>query len=359
MNRSPKSSLSSIIQYSVLSICFALLFCGALPASDQLQLPGGTKIEGTLLSISAEGCVLVDANGRTTLHKDAAITQLGVDGPTPRWARIPAKEVSKALRITGFQNGVLRCTGVEGQAVELRAGKDNAVEFYTTNAPERLLKVPHVKQKPDYCGEACIEMVTTYVGEPISQDRFNELAELKAARGVYGKELVQVIDGKLKMETAGRVGRACRTTADHLWDRVSLVRAISEGRPVLLGFWANPAKKTNEDHWAFDHFVLLVGYNLIKGVFLINDPGDRTGQAREVPFDLFAKHRENKFGGLFHIEFPPWRTWTVGERKVRAQFVRTDDKQAVLRVSNGAESTVELKQLSEEDRKAIARLSEK
>lgn len=360
MTGSQRRPTSPCNQHHVSSICIAsLLFCAALPAADQLELRNGSHVEGTLLSSSAEGCVFFDARGQTTLYKDAVVSQLAAGDATPRWARVPGKDASRVLRIKSLEGHMLRCLDEQGKAIELPVGKEHTLEFYAAASPARQLRVPHVKQKPDYCGEACIEMVTTYFGEPVSQDRFNELAKLKTARGVYGEELVRVVDLVLKRETAGRAGRACRTATDRLWDRAGLVRAISEGRPVLLGFWANPERKTNEDHWAFDHFVLLIGYDLAKGIFLINDPGDNDGKAREIPFDRFAKHRENKFGGLFHIEFPPWRTWTIGERKVRAQFLRLDDQQAALRASNGAETTIELKQLSEDDRKAIEQMNAK
>jgi hypothetical protein len=333
-----------------------LLLCASLPAADQLRLRNKSLIDGTLLSLSPEACVFADRLGRTAIYRGAVVTRVAANATAPRWARFTDKNGTRILRVLGIRDGALRCQDAKDKQVTLRPKQDGLIELYTAATPARLLKVPHVKQKPDYCGEACIEMVTSYFGESVSQDRANELAGLNGARGVYGSELVKVIDKGLKLETAGRVGRACKTTADDLWDRVSLVRAVSEGRPVLLGFWGTPEKKNNEDHWAFDHFVLLVGYDLAKGIFLIHDPGLEEHKAWQVKFSRFPAHRRNKFGGLFHIEFPPWRTWTRSEKKLRAQFVAVEDGHVRLRDRSGRNLTVPLKELSKADLTAIERL---
>ena len=336
-----------------------LLLCAALPAADRLRLRNSAVVDGTLLSLSPEGCLFADRRGRTALYRAATVTKLEATQAAPRWARLNDKDGTRILRVLGLKDGGVHCKDNDEKDVVLRPDHDGFIEIYTAATPKRQLKVPHVKQKPDYCGEACIEMVTTYFGACVTQDRFNELSGLNGVRGVYGRELVMVIDERLKMATTGRVGRACRTAADHLWDRISLVRAISEGRPVLLGFWGTPEKKQNEDRWAFDHFVLLIGYDLKKGHFLIHDPALSERDGWEVPFGRFALHRQNKFGGLFHIEFPPWRTWTRGGKKLEALFVAAENGNVRLRERHGREVSVPLKELTDGDRTVIDRLRAK
>jgi len=343
--------------FRIAGLIFFLL-TAALPAADQLQT-GGVRVEGTILGRSTTGCVLVKANGQTATYKDASIhsLDLGTDA-VPRWARVvvEGEEKARVLRVVSCKDGVLHCRDGKDKSKDLRLGNKDTVELYHAAMPVRQLKVPHVKQKPDYCGEACIEMVTSYFGEPVSQDRVNEVAGLKGARGCYGRELVRVIDESLRLETAGRVHRACRSAADHLWDRVSLVRALSLGRPVLLGVWGSPEQKHNEERWTFDHFVLLTGYDLERGRFLINNPGYASRDQGTVSFARFTAHRENKFGGLFHIEFPPWRTWTHGERRLRAQFVNVEDGKVRLRGRDGREVSAPVKELSKADQTVIERL---
>lgn len=52
--------------------------------------------------------------------------------------------------------------------------------------------LPHVRQKPDFCGEACLAMAMAGRGHPVDQDAVFDLSGLDPAlgRGVYAKELV-------------------------------------------------------------------------------------------------------------------------------------------------------------------------
>src|SRR5262245_38201949 len=43
--------------------------------------------------------------------------------------------------------------------------------------------VPHVRQKPDFCGEACVEMAARRLGKPIDQDAVFALSGLDPGLG--------------------------------------------------------------------------------------------------------------------------------------------------------------------------------
>ena len=55
--------------------------------------------------------------------------------------------------------------------------------------------VPHVKQKPDFCGEACVEMYLAKLGHKMTQDDVFNAAQLDPihARGCYTKELAAAL----------------------------------------------------------------------------------------------------------------------------------------------------------------------
>lgn len=340
------------------AIFWVFLLSGALlPAADEIPLANGSRIVGSLLRFSDNACTVADSHGQVTVYHGMPADKLTLDTTTTRYVRVLGRQDDpiRVLRVEAFEKGTLHCRNGTGEACEVQLGTNVTVEFYQAEAPSRRLRVPHVRQKPDYCGEACIEMATRYRGEPVSQDRVNEVAGLRGARGVYGSELVNVIDERLKLETAGRTGRRCLRAEEHLWDRVCLVRALSQGRPVLLGVWCSPENKQNEAVWTFDHFVLLVGYDLEKGVFLINDPAYAERDHWEVTFERFPAHRTNRSGGLFHIEFPPWRTWTIAGQKVRAEFVSNEKDQVRLLTQDGSDRAIPLKDLSDEDREAVQR----
>src|SRR4051794_29760468 len=55
--------------------------------------------------------------------------------------------------------------------------------------------VPHVKQRPDFCGEACVEMVLRKLGKRGDQDYVFNMSGLDPAkgRGCYSADLEQAV----------------------------------------------------------------------------------------------------------------------------------------------------------------------
>ena len=52
--------------------------------------------------------------------------------------------------------------------------------------------LPHIRQKPDFCGEACLAMAMTGLGQPTEQDAVFDLTGLdpELGRGAYARDLV-------------------------------------------------------------------------------------------------------------------------------------------------------------------------
>jgi hypothetical protein len=71
-----------------------------------------------------------------------------------------------------------------------------------TNSPAGVYKsvlisdVPHVRQKPDFCGEACAAMYLRKLGRPVDQDYVFDASGLdpREARGCYTKELATALE---------------------------------------------------------------------------------------------------------------------------------------------------------------------
>src|SRR5688572_23455987 len=61
--------------------------------------------------------------------------------------------------------------------------------------------VPHVVQKPDFCGEACVEMGLRHLGHDVDQDAVFDLAGVDPAlgRGAHTPELALAL-GRLGFE---------------------------------------------------------------------------------------------------------------------------------------------------------------
>src|SRR5687767_7870446 len=60
----------------------------------------------------------------------------------------------------------------------------------------RLDGIPHVKQRPDFCGEACAEMALKKLGSAIDQDDVFALGGIDAAlgRGLHTRELAAALE---------------------------------------------------------------------------------------------------------------------------------------------------------------------
>jgi hypothetical protein len=328
----------------------------ALPASDSVTTRTETALRGDVFVLTPEGLVFRRETGAWLELPRREVQSFALDlGTRGRWARLAAQDGIAAFQVLAQENGTVRGRNALGQESAYALDDLRELALYPVTRPARLLPVSWVKQKPDFCGEACLEMVTSFLGESVTQDKVNEHAGLAGRRGVYGSELVAVVDRTLKLKTAGRDGRGCRTALDAFRDRLLLLQALEASRPVLLGVWADPAHKHNEEQWAFDHFVLLVGYDLRKGAFLIHDPG--RGASQEWTFTDFTKHRTNRFGGLFQMEFLPVRNWTVGGKKLRAELLAAEKDSVTLKPEIGETQKVAAKDLGEEDRRFLEALT--
>ena len=63
------------------------------------------------------------------------------------------------------------------------AGAAKATELATAYRSVLIEGVPHVKQKPDFCGEACAEMYLTKLGKAMDQDYVFDQAGLDPLLG--------------------------------------------------------------------------------------------------------------------------------------------------------------------------------
>lgn len=133
----------------------------------------------------------------------------------------------------------------------------------------RLPNVPHVKQKPDYCGEACVEMALKHFGRPGTQDDVFKLSGTppEENRGAWTREL------KTAVEAAGfepgQVWYEARASAPEAAMTEQLNEALSDlraGYPSIFCMRYSTAPNTTE------HFRLLVGYEDRGNTLVFEDP---------------------------------------------------------------------------------------
>jgi hypothetical protein len=168
-----------------------------------------------------------------------------------------------------------------------------------------LARIPHVAQKPDFCGEACAEMALRGLGKPIDQDDVFDASGLDPAlgRGVYTAEL------KTALERIGfRVGNVWRSAAPGEVNEAlsrelaELVADLRRGIPSIVCMHYGEGPGTTE------HFRLIVGYDAERDDIVYHEPAESDGAYRRMPRDRFLSLwplRSSKDATLIRLRLEP------------------------------------------------------
>ena len=154
-----------------------------------------------------------------------------------------------------------------------------------------LHKIGHVKQRPDFCGEACVEMYLRSLGYDISQDDVFGVSGLDPilGRGCYTKELVKAV------VNLGMLPGRCWHTVSATKSRselnklfVELLRDLKEGVPSIV------CTRFDESPGTTEHFRLVIGYDKESDSIIYQDPalshGHRLKMTRKRFFRLWPLH---------------------------------------------------------------------
>ncbi|MBN2582151.1 MAG: C39 family peptidase [Planctomycetes bacterium] len=146
-------------------------------------------------------------------------------------------------------------------------------------ASVRIEGVPHVKQLPDFCGEACVEMAMRKLGREATQkDVFNASGlDPLQGRGCYTKELAAAMRSLgLKVGPVGQKVEAAKAgeQLEALWRGVhaDLVAGVAS---VLCMHYDDRPKTT-------EHFRLVVGYDAKTDEVLYHEPAESGGAYRRM-----------------------------------------------------------------------------
>ncbi len=201
-------------------------------------------------------------------------------------------------------------------------------------ASVRIGGVPHIQQKPDFCGEACAAMVLAKLGHRINQDDVFDQAGLnpELGRGCYTKEL----SGALT-RIGFRVGAVWFSVASaqaeaELESHFRALHAdLSAGVPSIVCMRYDGTPDASE------HFRLVLGYDYDKDEVLYHEPAVAGG--------AYARMPRLEFLNLWPLKYEDDR-WTVirlrlvpGEiRDVHstAKFTDADYAQRVIAVKRKA-----------------------
>jgi hypothetical protein len=186
---------------------------------------------------------------------------------------------------------------------------DAAVTFAKparANADVLLTGFPHVRQKTDFCGEACVEMVTRKLGKPVSQDDVFNWSDVDPAlgRGVHTAELKATLE-RLGFEPGvvwfgvepSKAAEAIPAQLD------ALIDDLRQGIPSIVCMHYSESPTTTE------HFRLILGYDAKADEIIYNEPAEDGGAGRRMRRETFLRLWPLKYNDS---------AWTVIRMRMKA-----------------------------------------
>jgi hypothetical protein len=174
--------------------------------------------------------------------------------------------------------------------------------------------VPHVVQKPDFCGEACAEMALKSLGSRIDQDEVFNQSGLDPAlgRGCYTRELAAALErigfkigdvftritpAAASTSTAARpadksADKAAEKSAMRPSDKAAaeieaqwaaLYADLVRGIPSIVCMYYDERMKTPE------HFRLILGYDAKTDEVIFHEPAVKKGAYLRIPREAFLR----------------------------------------------------------------------
>jgi hypothetical protein len=150
----------------------------------------------------------------------------------------------------------------------------------------RIGGIPHVRQRPDFCGEACVEMYTSKLRHPVSQDAVFDLSGVDPSlgRGCHAAELVRALE-RIGFEpgpvwrTVERPEIEGQAAVQGEW---SILHArLLRGAPSIVCMHYDDTPETTE------HFRLIVGYDAEADEVIFHEPAQDEGAYRRMTRDSF------------------------------------------------------------------------
>jgi len=204
----------------------------------------------------------------------------------------------------------------------------HAAEKY---ASVRIVNVPHVEQKPDFCGEACAEMYLRKLGHRISQDDIYNLSGLDPikGRGCHTAEL------NLALRNVGfRTGdvwyRApAGSTAAVTAQWAKLHASLLKGVPAIICMRTDTTRNANE------HFRLILGYDAGKKEIIYHEPAAAAGSYHRMKLDRFLELWPLKYGA---------KTWCVVRIELKPRKIKAPKHEEGFTDADYAQHVMKLKE---------------
>src|SRR4051812_35720317 len=201
-----------------------------------------------------------------------------------------------------------------------------------TAYPDVIIKdVPHVRQRPDFCGEACVEMVLRKLGKKGDQNYVFNMSALDPAegRGCYSADLRRAVN---------RIGFKpgvvfFNIDAVHADDEIEaqwkLLHAdLVRGIPSIVCMHYDAAPKTTE------HMRLVVGYQAAADEVIYLDPAE--------PGTAYRRMKRTTFLSLWPLKYEQTK-WLIVRFRMEAANIKEAPSTSDMTDADYAQHILELK----------------
>jgi hypothetical protein len=165
-------------------------------------------------------------------------------------------------------------------------------------APVVITGVPHIRQEPDFCGEACVAMALRKLGYDVDQRAVFDRTGLdpRLGRGAYTAELKRAIEAFGFRPGPVWFQMAAGDAAELARARDAMYADLARGVPSIVCMHYDGSPRAPE------HFRLVLGFDRVTGEVIYHEPGRDQGAYQRMP--------EGRFLALWPLKYAPDR-WTL------------------------------------------------
>ncbi len=197
----------------------------------------------------------------------------------------------------------------------------------------RIKDMPHVMQRRDFCGEACVEMVLRKQGHNGDQNWIFGLSGVQAneARGCYTRGLHKAL-------------KAAGFDPGRVWYRIKAAQASAEMENVWNALHSDLMKaipsivcmRTRKSKAATEHMRLIVGYEADRDRVIYHEPAEKNGGYRMIKrsafLDLWPLKYDSNVWTVIRFRMKPG---TLKKYRASDGFTEADYAQHLMRLKPG------------------------
>jgi hypothetical protein len=195
----------------------------------------------------------------------------------------------------------------------------------------RIADVPHIQQKPDFCGEACAAMWLGKLGKPWSQDDVFNISGVDPAnaRGCHTAELAAALR-RIGFDVGPVWTKVDAANADKQIESQwkSLHEDLLTAVPSIVCMHYSDQPNTTE------HFRLILGYRAKDDMVIYHEPAERNAAYRTMKRSQFMK--------LWPLKYDP-RQYTLIRMRLAARAIANPDKPVGFATADYAQHIMKLK----------------